>query len=247
MLVDVPGDVWGEDVAASYDEATWAMNDPALLALTVDVLADLAAGGPVLELAIGTGRVALPLRASGVAVHGIELSESMLARLRSKPCGAEIQVAVGDMATTRLDRTFTLVYLVFNTITNLLTQREQVECFRNAAAHLRPGGAFLIEVGVPQLRRLPEGERFVPFEVTTEHIGVDEYDVADQLLTSHHVWFRGDSVERFDSHHRYAWPAEYDLMAELAGLGLSDRWADWDRSPFTDDSTSHISVWRKDA
>jgi len=241
----MPAEPWGERVAAGYDDATREMNDPALVARTVDVLADLAAGGRALEFAIGTGRIALALVGRGVEVHGIELSEPMVAHLRSKPGGAGIPVAIGDMATTRIDADFTLVYLVFNTISNLLTQREQVDCFRNAARHLVPGGAFLVEVEVPRLRRLPEGERFVPFEVTSHHIGIDEYDVAQQRLISHHTWFRGDDVERFDSHHRFAWPAEYDLMAEMAGLEPAFRWADWDRSPFTSDSPSHVSVWRR--
>jgi SAM-dependent methyltransferase len=242
---EVPDVPWDQEVADSYDAATWEMNDPALVAATVDVLAELADGGAALELAIGTGRIGLALRERGVDVHGIELSEPMVARLRSKPGGDRIPVVVGDMATTMLTVRFRLVYLVFNTITNLLTQREQVACFRNAAAHLEPGGSFLIEVGVPRLQRLPEGERFVPFEVTPHHICIDEYDLADQLLVSHHTWFDGDTVRRFDSRHRYAWPAEYDLMAELAGLELAHRWAGWDRSPFTSDSRSHVSVWRR--
>jgi SAM-dependent methyltransferase len=235
---------WGAAVAARYDGSLGEMAAPAVVAATVDVLVDLAAGGPALELAVGTGRIGLPLAARGVRVHGIELSPAMIEQLRARPGGGDVVVTCGDMATTRLDERFTLVYLVFNTMTNLLTQAEQVACFRNAAEHLRPGGRFVVETFVPQLRRLPPGERFVPFDMSHDHVGVDEYDVAEQRLVSHHTWIRDGRAERFDSPHRYGWPAEYDLMAQLAGMRLEHRWADWDRSPFTTESASHVSVWR---
>ncbi len=246
----MPNDIFDAAVARTYDAASADRFRPEVLGPTVDVLADLAdlaradhgAPGDALEFAIGTGRVALPLRGRGIDVHGIEISHAMVAELVSKPGGAEIPVTIGDMATTRLGRTFGLVYLVFNTIQNLLTQNEQVACFANAAVHLRPGGRFVVETGVPGLRRLPPGERFVAFEATAEHIGVDEYEPSRQRLTSHHVW--PPSGTTFDSEHRYVWPSELDLMARLAGLELVHRWEDWNRSPFTDESTGHVSVWR---
>lgn len=234
-----------ERIAAGYDEACGPMNAPEILGPTVDVLVDLAGEGRALEFAIGTGRVALPLLERGVEVHGIELSRAMVAQLRAKAGGNRIPVEIGDMTSTRVDGTFSLVYLVYNTISNLLTQQEQVACFRNAAGHLAPGGHFLIEVGIPALRRLPLGESLVTFEASDDHVGIDEYDVATQRLVSHHYWIRGDSVERFDSHHRYAWPAEYDLMARLAGMEPAHRWQNWHRDPFTGESTAHVSTWTR--
>jgi len=235
-------------VAARYDRDVAERFEPEQLARTVDVLATLADGRPVLEFAIGTGRVALPLAARGVEVHGIELSNAMFAELRKKAGGDEIPVTIGDMATTHVassttDGMFGLVVLVFNTITNLLTQAEQVACFRNAAAHLGPGGHFLIETGIPRVRQLACGERFLPFEVTPDHLGIDEYDLVAQRLVSHHYWIADGDAATFESHHRYAWPAEYDLMAELAGMTLTHRWADWSRTSLTAESESHISVW----
>lgn len=235
-------DPWGEDTAATYDTDDAAMFSDEVLGPTVALLAELAAGRPALEFAAGTGRVALALAASGVDVSGIELSESMTARLRVKPGSERVPITIGDMATTRVPGEFGLVYLVYNTITNLLTQEEQVACFANAAAHLEPGGCFLIEVFVPRLRHLPPGNTLVAYEVTDSHVGVDEYDVLAQRLVSHHA-LPGRPFAR--SHHRYAWPAEYDLMARLAGLEPHARWADWGRRPFTADSASHVSVWRK--
>lgn len=232
-------------IASRYDQTCGDMNDPAVLGPTVDFLAELAGEGRALEFAVGTGRVALPLSAAGVEVHGIELSRPMLDQMFAKPGADRIPVTIGDMATTRVDGTFQLVYLVFNTITNLLTQHEQVECFRNAAAHLDPGGYFLIEVNVPDLQRLQPGETHVAFDVSPGHVGIDEYDVANQSLISHHYWISADRAETFDSHHRYAWPAEYDLMARIAGLTLSQRWSNWQRDPYTRDSTSAVSVWQR--
>jgi SAM-dependent methyltransferase len=233
-------DWFGEDVAATYDADEADRFAPAELDPTVALLVELAAGGPALELAVGTGRVALPLSERGVAVHGIDLSEAMLACLRAKPGAERIGVTVGDMTTTRVGSGFALVYLVFNTVMNLTTQDAQVACFANAAAHLRPGGRFLVEVSVPDLQRLPRGERYRPFAVTDAHVGVDDYDVVTQGLVSHHL----SPGHRASVPFRYAWPAELDLMARLAGLHLEHRWADWTRAPFTALSERHVSVWR---
>jgi len=241
----VTNELWDRRVAAGYDAASAEMFSDDVLGPTVDFLAPLAERGRTLELAIGTGRVALALRARGVDVHGIDSSPSMVEQLRAKPGGDTIPVTIGDMATARVAGTFALVYLVYNTITNLLTQDEQVACFCNASAHLDAGGSFVIEVFVPSLRRLPVGERFVPFDVTPGHIGVDEFDVANQRLISHHFFVGDGRGDTFDSPHRYAWPAEYDLMARIAGLTRRERWSNWHRDPFTSESTSHISVWRK--
>jgi SAM-dependent methyltransferase len=233
-----------ERVAATYDDDREAF-DPKAIEGVVDVLADLAGTGRALELAIGTGRIALPLAQRGVPVHGIELSNAMVARLRAKPGNDVIGVTIGDMTTTVVDGTFSLVYLVFNTIMNLTSQATQVACFRNAAAHLEPGGAFVIEVMVPELRRLPYGERHVVFAASEAHWGIDEYDVASQGLVSHHFNGAGATIERTSVPFRYVWPAELDLMAELAGLRLRDRWAGWSKEPFTSESPGHVSVWVK--
>ena len=236
---------WFDDgVAATYDDDLAPPDETGLA-----VLERLAGpGGRALELAIGTGRIALPLAARGVRVEGIELSRPMLARLRAKSGGdeASIPVVLGDMATAVVAGTFDVVYLVFNTIMNLTTQDAQVACFANAARHLRPGGAFVVETMVPALRLLPPGRRYVPFEVTAHHIGVDEYDVVSQSLVSHHTTTRSDGrIERMSVPFRYVWPAELDLMARLAGLQLRDRWADWDHAEFTEASDSHVSTWVK--
>jgi len=232
-----------ERVAATYDENSSAMFDPAVLGPTVDLLADLAEGGPVLEFAIGTGRVALHLAARGLEVAGLDESEAMLARLRAKPGAGAVRTAVGDFAGDRMDGEFRLVYLVFNTIMNVTTQEAQVATFRNAAAHLAPGGHFVVEVGVPALQRLPPGETVRAFALTPEHLGFDEYDVVSQRMWSHHY----RDGERFSVPFRYVWPAELDLMAQLAGLRPRHRWADWTRAPFTAESTAHVSVWQKPA
>jgi SAM-dependent methyltransferase len=208
----------------------------------VDFLARLAAEGAALEFGVGTGRIAVPLRRRGVPVHGIELSRPMAARV---PAGSGVEVTIGDFATTRVPGAFRLVYLLRNTITNLATQDEQVACFRNAAAHLEPGGRFVIEVYVPQLRRLPPGETVHPFTVTPTHLGFEEYDVAAQLARSHHYWVVDGTLETYSTPHRYVWPAELDLMARLAGLTLDERWAGWTDEPFTGDSEAHVSVWRR--
>ena len=238
--------VFDASVAARYDRDVERMFAPEVLVPTVDFLADLAASGRALEFAVGTGRVALALHERGVEVEGIELSASMVAEMRAKPGADAVPVVVGDMTTTRVPGEFSLVYLVFNTIGNLLSQDEQVACFVNAAAHLAPGGAFVIELEVPPLRRLPPGERFVPIGVDGGYAGLDEIDVVTQRLTSHHHAVNDDGTGTvFTTPQRYVWPAELDLMARLAGLTLSERWEDWRRSPFTADSTSHVSVWVK--
>ena len=234
-----------ETIAAQYDEDSTGMFDPAVLGPTVDFLADLAGGGSALELGIGTGRIALPLSRRGVTVHGIDVSEPMVARLRAKPGGAAIGVTVGDFAAAEVGRTFDLAYLVYNTITNLTTQDEQVDCFRNVAGHLVPGGCFVIEVFVPILQRLPPGETLRVFHRDEGGIGFDEYDVLTQVLYSHHYRFHDGAYELFSAPYRYVWPSELDLMARIAGMRLRERWADWARAPFTAASPSHVSVWEK--
>lgn len=242
----MPKIYFDERIAASYDAASTDMFDPAVVDPAVSFLADLAGDGAALELGIGTGRVALPLARRGVRVHGIDLSPAMVARLQAKPGGNEIDVTIGDFATTRVEGTFTLAYVVYNTITNLTTQDEQVDCFRNVAAHLEPGGCFVVELVVPALQRLLPGETFLPFKVTPTHLGIDEIDVVSQILYSHHYFVVGDKLEVFSSPQRYIWPSELDLMARLAGLTLHQRWSTWTRDPFTATSTKHISVWQKD-
>ena len=240
----MPENYFDEPVAAGYDAATAAMFDPAIVDPAVDFLADLAADGSALELGIGTGRLALPLRARGVRVHGIDLSAAMVQRLRDKPGGEQIGVSLGDFATTTVDGVFSVAYLVFNTIMNLTTQDEQVACFRNVAAHLEPGGCFVVEVEVPDLRRLPPGETVRAIAVTPTYVGFDEYtDVVNQVVYSHHYRLVDDRWDVFSAPFRFVWPAELDLMARLAGMTLRERWSDWHRQPFTSESTSHVSVW----
>jgi SAM-dependent methyltransferase len=241
----MPENHFGEQVAARYDESTADMFEPAAVEPVVDFLADLAGDGAALELGIGTGRIALPLAERGVRVHGIDLSEAMVARLRAKPGAEDIGVTVGDFATTTVEGTFSLAYLVFNTIMNLTTQEEQVACFQNAAAHLEPGGCFVIEVGVPGLQRLPPGETVRAFTVNATRLGFDEFDVVSQGLISHHYRVVDDKLEVLSLPFRYVWPSELDLMARLAGMTLRERWSGWKREPFTGDSTTHVSVWEK--
>ncbi len=236
-----------ERVAARYDESAAEMFDPAVVEPVVDLLVDLAGSGRALELGIGTGRIALPLAQRGVPVHGIDLSEAMVARLRAKPGGEAIGVTIGDFATTTVEGTFSLAYLVFNTISNLTTQAAQAACFRNVAAHLEPGGCFVIEVGVPELQRLPPGETIRAFHVSETRWGLDEYDVAAQGLTSHHFELVDGRLERLSVPFRYTWPSELDLMAQLAGMRLRERWSGWKREPFTSESRKHVSVWEKPA
>ncbi|WP_344083445.1 class I SAM-dependent methyltransferase [Nostocoides veronense] len=239
-------DLWDAEAAGRYDEELGEMASSKVIGETVGFLAGLAGAGPALEFAIGTGRVAVPLLRAGVPVTGIELSRPMIDQLRSKVSAEQLPVTIGDMATTQVRGDFSLVYLVFNTLGNLRTQAEQVACFRNAAGHLAPGGRFVIELWVPQLRRFPPGAGGAPFDVSERHTGIDTYDLSTQQGTSHHYTRERDGSIRYScSNFRYAWAPECDLMAQLAGLEFEARYADWDRSPFTSDSPSHVSVWRK--
>jgi SAM-dependent methyltransferase len=238
---------FGESVAATYDDDSAEMFDPGVLEPAVDFLAELAGNGGALEFAIGTGRIAVPLASRGVPVHGIDMSNAMVARLREKQGAQTIDVTIGDFATERVDGSFSLVYLVFNTIGNLTTQEAQVACFRNAAAHLEPGGCFVIEVGVPEVRRLPPGETGHAFHVGQDRWGIDEYEVATQGMTSHHFRIREGRVEYSSLPFRYVWPSELDLMAQLAGMTLRERWAGWTKEPFTNESRAHVSVWEMPA
>jgi hypothetical protein len=236
---------FGERVASHYDERTAAMFDPAVVGPVAELLAGLAGEGRALEFAIGTGRVALPLAEHGVPVAGIDNSEAMVARLRTKPGADDIDVAIGDFATTRVDGEFSLVYLVFNTIFNLVTQDAQVACFENAAAHLRSGGRFVIETGVPALQGLPLGQTIIPFRADPDGVSFDVYDVVTQRFSSQHYMFTEGRVEAFPFEFRYAWPSELDLMARIAGMRLEHRWDGFSRAPFTHLSRSHVSVWRR--
>jgi SAM-dependent methyltransferase len=241
----MPKDYFGEPVAERYDESTADLSGPPTVDPVVDFLVDLSFDGTALELGIGTGRIALPLSQRGIRVHGIDLSEAMVSRLRAKPGADRIGVTVGDFATTTVAERFSVAYLVFNTIMNLTTQDEQVACFQNVAAHLQPGGCFVIEVMVPDLQRLPPGETVRPFTVSATRLGFDEYDVASQGLVSHHYWVVDGKLEGNSMPFRYVWPAELDLMARLAGMSLRERWRGWKREPFTSDSRTHVSVWEK--
>lgn len=223
------------------------MFDPSVVQPAVDFLARLAGRGAALELGVGTARIALPLSERGVPVHGIELSAAMIARLRAKPGAQRISVTQGDFARATVPRTFTLAYVVFNTIMNLTTQDEQVVCFRTAAEHLEPGGCFVVEVNVPDLQRLPRGDNIRPFMVTPESLGFDEYDVASQRLVSHHYRVVDGRLDAVSTPFRYVWPSELDLMARLAGMTRRERWSGWRGEPFTSDSTGHVSVWEKPA
>ncbi|MGW3730514.1 class I SAM-dependent methyltransferase [Streptomyces sp. NPDC000851] len=238
-------EIWDAEAAQRYDTPGTGMFAPEVLVPTVDRLAELAGGGAALEFAIGTGRVAVPLAERGVPVTGVELSLPMIRQLRTKADEATIPVIVGDMATAVAPGAFTLVYLVYNTISNLLTQAEQVECFRNAARHLTPGGRFVIELWVPELRKLPPGQTATVYHSEPGYIGLDTYDVLHQHVVSHHFHFDDTHQARLErSPHRYIWPAELDLMAQLAGFELESRHADWDGTEFTADARSHVSVYR---
>jgi len=233
-----------DDWVASRYERLWPeLFDPAVVDPAVDFLADLVAAGSALELGIGTGRIAVPLSRRGVAVHGIDLSPAMLAQLQAQLDGDTISVTIGDFASVTVGRTFRLAYLLRNTITNLTTQDEQINCFRNVAAHLEPGGLFVIENYIPALQQIPSGDTIRVFTRTSTHLGFEEYDVAAQIAISHHYWVIDGEFKTFSSPHRYLWPAELDLMARLAGMTLRERWTDWHRTPFTSQSRNHISVW----
>jgi len=233
---------YGDRMADFYDELP---THPADADAAARCLADLADGGPALELGIGTGRLALPLAGHGVAVSGIDASAAMVARLRAKPGGENVGVTIGDFATTTVEGTFSLAYLVRNTTMNLTTQAAQVACFRNVAAHLEPGGRFVIEVQVPALQGLPPGNIFHVFRAEKDYWGIDEYDVVNQGLVSHHLETIEGQVERFSVPFRFVWPSELDLMAELAVMRLRERWSGWKREPFTSASDEHVSVWKK--
>jgi SAM-dependent methyltransferase len=241
-------EIWNEAAARSYDTPGEGIFSDVVLGPTVDRLAELADGGRALEFAIGTGRVAIPLSARGVSVTGIELSHPMVAQLHTKVDEAVLPVVVGDMTTTRVPGEFSLVYLVYNTISNLLTQAGQVECFRNAARHLVSGGRFVIELEMPGLRKLPPGQGAYVDNLRPGYIGVDTYDVVEQRLVSHHFWFdesgAGREASMFRTPHRYIWPAELDLMGQLAGFELEARHADWTGGELTAESRSHVSVYR---
>ncbi len=238
--------IWGRDLAEVYDATYSAKFDPSALDPVVDLLAELADGGPALEFAIGTGRVALPLRARGVEVHGIELSPHMVDQLRAKPEGDVVSVAVGDMTTTRLPGRFTLVYLVANTIMNVTTQEDQLAVFTNAAAHLEPGGSFVVEVIVPQLRSVPKGETGRVFTLDPDHVGIETFDdLVGQIAWSHHWMEIEGRLVRHSAPYRYVWPSELELMARLAGFRLRDRWSGWDQASFTSDSTAQVAVFEK--
>ncbi|MFJ2830755.1 class I SAM-dependent DNA methyltransferase [Streptomyces sp. NPDC087263] len=245
-MTDADG-YFGESVAATYDEAEAGEFEAGVVKAAVDVLAELAGDGRALELGIGTGRIALPLAGRGVPVHGIDLSRAMVERLRAKPGGDAIGVTIGDFAATKVDGAFSVAYLVFNTIMNLTTQAAQVDCFRNVAAHLEPGGRFVIEVMIPDLRKLPAGQTVVPFHVSPTRWAFDAYDVATQEMSSNYVEVVDGRGEYHSIPFRYVWPAELDLMAQLAGLRLSERWDGWTREPFTGESGRHVSIWEKPA
>jgi SAM-dependent methyltransferase len=234
---------FGEAVAARYDETSSEMFAPEVLGPCVDFIAEHARGGRALEFGIGTGRLALPLAARGIEVHGIDLSRAMVERLRAKPGGDAIGVTIGDYATASAPGTYRVAFVCWNGIQNLTTQDAQVACFANAARHLEPGGRFIVEVGLPDLQRLPPGERFRPFRVDADRLGFDEYDVASQGLVSHHVFFDGATSRRVSMPFRYVWPSELDLMARLAGLRPLERWSGWRREPFTSDSRDLVAVW----
>jgi len=239
----LPENYFGEDVAARYDDPDWVMFSPEYIDPVVDFLVERAHGGAALELGIGTGRIAVPLAQRGVRVHGIDLSEAMVARLRAKPGAEEIGVTIGDFATTKVDRIFAVAYLVFNTIMNLTTQHAQVACFQNVADHLEPGGCFVIEVRLPDLQQLPFGETIRPFRFNENHVGLDEYHVAEQGMTTHHFRNVDGKFEKWSIPFRYVWPAELDLMARLAGMTLRERWSGWKGESFTSTSEKLIAVW----
>jgi SAM-dependent methyltransferase len=243
----VPESYFDERIAESYDATLPDMFDPAVVDPAVSFLADLAGTGAALELGIGTGRIALPLHERGVRVHGIDLSPAMVQRLQAKPGGDDIDVTIGDFATVAVNERFALAYLVFNTIMNLTTQDEQVACFRNVAAHLEPGGCFVVEVNTPGLQHLPFGESVRAYPVSPTKFDFDEYDIAAQGLVSHHYWVVGGRLQSFTVPFRYVWPAELDLMARLAGMTLRHRFGDWNREPFTSASPKHVSVWEQPA
>ncbi len=237
---------WGRDIAAVYDVAYAGKYEPQVLDPMVDLLSDLAQGGRALEFAVGTGRVALPLSRRGVSVHGIELSPYMVEKLRAKPDAEAVPVTIGDMKSARVPGSFRLVYLVANTIMNVTTQAEQLAVFANAAAHLEPGGWFVVEVIVPQLQRVPPGEVARVFTLDPDHVGIETFDdLVEQVAWSHHWMVVGGRLVRHSAPYRYVWPSELDLMAKIAGLRRQARWAGWDQQTFCSDSASQVAVYAK--
>jgi SAM-dependent methyltransferase len=237
---------WGADLAEVYDATYSAKFEPTVLDPMIDRLVQLAQGGPALEFAVGTGRVALPLSARGTSVRGLELSPHMVDQLRAKPGAEAVPVTIGDMTTTRVPGAFRLVYLVANTIMNVTTQEDQIAVFANAAAHLEPGGRFVVEVIVPQLRSVPRGERGRVFTLDPDHVGIETFDdLVGQIAWSHHWMEAGGRLVRHSAPYRYVWPSELDLMARVAGFRLRDRWSSWDQAPFTSDSTSQVAVFQR--
>jgi SAM-dependent methyltransferase len=242
----VGSSVWGQEIAAAYDTTYARLAEPSVVAPMVDLLFELARGGPVLEFAVGTGRIALPLSARGVAVHGIELSPHMVEQLRRKPGAQAVQVVIGDMTRERMSENFQLVYVVANSIMNVTTQEEQLAVCANAADHLTPGGHFVVELIVPQLRRVPPSETARVFRLDPDHVGIETFDdVVGQVAWSHHWMELGGRLVRHSAPYRYIWPSELVLMSKLAGLDLVERWGDWDRSPFTSDSEKQVAVFVK--
>jgi hypothetical protein len=245
---DVPSEIWGPEEADVYDQSSAEMFEPAVLDPIVDLLAEQAGGGPALEFAIGTGRLALPLSARGIRVSGIDLSPHMVGKLRAKPGADAVEVVIGDMTTTRVSGAFTLVYLVFNAMMNVTTQDEQVAVFENAAAHLGPCGRFVVELTVPEPHRHPPGTLGVVFDMTDEHVGIDTYDdPVGQILSSHHWTDVDGRIIRDAAPFRYVWPSELVLMGRVAGLRLLRRWGGWRKEPFTAESTSQVTVFEKPA
>ncbi len=246
--MDADDGYFDERVAARYDESSADMFDPAVVDPVVDLLAELAGSGRALELGIGTGRLALPLLERGVEVHGVEGSPEMVEKLRAKPGGGRIPVLVGDFAEAHAGSDFSLVLLAVNTIFALPDQQAQVACFRNAARHLEPGGRFVVEAWVPDVGAFRHNRLVRPRLMGPERMSIEsvELDPVNQMMRTTQAVFSDGSVRLYPANHRYAWPAELDLMARLAGFRLEHRWADWHRAPFTEASTAHVSVYRLD-
>jgi SAM-dependent methyltransferase len=243
-MSEYDAETYGERIAHVYDEWYSAPADEQM----ISTLAELAGGGRALELGIGTGRVALPLAAAGVEVHGIDSSEAMVAELRAKRGGKRIPITIGDFADVAVEGTFSLVFVVFNTFFALTSQDDQVRCFQNVARRLTEDGVFVIEAFVPDVTRFTGGQTVRTTSVETDRVTLEasSHDPVRQRVVSQHVVICEDGAKLYPIHIRYAWPAELDLMARLAGLRLRDRWADWDRQPFAADSTQHVSVFERE-
>lgn len=233
-------ETYGEQIASVYDDLYAGYDENA-----IHTLVTLAQGGQALEFGIGTGRIALPLQSMGVEVHGIDASQAMIARLRSKPGGERVNVALGDFSEVDMQRKYALVYVMFNTIFGPLTQEDQIRCFENAARHLAPGGVFAIEAFVPDLKRFTDGQslRVIDLDNTTLQMDAAQVDIPRQLITAQHVHLSAQGIQIYPVRLRFIWPAEMDLMARLAGLRLRNRWGGWEQSAFTADSPRHISLY----